>query len=80
MQYGRSEIVIVVDCSAIIDLLAGTERAGAVERRLFGSAEPIAAPEVLDLAELLDAPLLTTDARLAKAAVAAGGRVEVVTR
>jgi predicted nucleic acid-binding protein len=41
--------VIVVDASAILELLLRTPAAASVERRLFGGRETLHAPHLLDV-------------------------------
>jgi predicted nucleic acid-binding protein len=41
--------VIVVDASAVVEVLLGTPTAAPVERRLFGGGETLHAPHLLDI-------------------------------
>jgi predicted nucleic acid-binding protein len=63
--------VIVTDASVVLELLLRTPAANALEARLFGVAETLHAPHLLDvevaLAEALGATLVTRDQRLAAA-------------
>ena len=65
--------MIVVDASALIEVLLGTSAASRLAGRLFAEGETLHAPHLIDaaylaLAEALAAPLVTRDAKLASVA------------
>lgn len=41
--------MLVADASAVVEILMATPTGFAIERRLFGAAEPVAAPHLLDV-------------------------------
>ncbi len=56
--------MIVVDASTLVELLLQGEASRVVWQRMFRAGESWHAPELIDL-EVLRAPLITLDARLA---------------
>jgi len=58
--------VIVIDASALIELLLATDAGTRVRARLSGDEDTLHAPH-LALAEALESPLVTGDSRMASA-------------